>query len=371
VTLQDDTAEINRLLTDRLESVLDRYWPGWTHGRSKRSAFPEPKSGTDLGSFEVFLSPCGKDRRGQWHRRSQGIGGNPLNLIAYAITGDHKAYREAFAEAREFLGLERKRQETPEERERREANYASRKRETEAAELRRAEEQAREDEDSRAAAYSIWRRRQPIVGTVGEVYLKSRGYDGDLSVYHRSIGYMPSLRYPKQHGGGEWPAIICAVIGPDGRFRALHRTYLDGKGAKAPVNPNKVVMARPDGGAIWLGEPAARIHTCEGLETGLSIRAMTGRREPVAVCMSTSGLMNFEPPPVVRSVLNWPDGDLDKLTIRGGLEQFVESPGYRASRMHVERMKELGIRAAMVPLPKDGSDWNDIWQATRSIAGAA
>lgn len=222
---------------------------------------------------------------------------------------------------------------------------------------------ALEDADSRAAAWSIWKRRQSIAGTIGETYLRSRGYDGDLTLY-KAIGFIPALSYPKEEGG-TFPCIVAAVTDATQRFMAVWRIFLSPQGTKAPVADPKLGKAPCIGGAVWLGEPGPRIQTCEGLETGLSLRAMHQRREPVAVCLSTSGLRNFVPPSIVKSVLNFPDGDLDKLREIQGIERFVESPGYAASQDHVANMKALGLKAAMQPIPKDKSDFADIWKYAR------
>ena len=98
--IASDTDMIREGLGARLEQVLDCYAPGWVGQRG--IAYPAPKNKADLGSWQVQLrSP----RRGNWFRFSQGLGGGPIQLLSYAITGAVDSYREAFAEARRFLGI--------------------------------------------------------------------------------------------------------------------------------------------------------------------------------------------------------------------------------------------------------------------------
>ena len=86
--------EIVWRLEERLEEVVREFWSSAV--KEGDILYPCPGK-SDLGSFQVFLETRGKRERGRWARYSQGRGGNVLNLIAYALSGeiDHKpAYRD-------------------------------------------------------------------------------------------------------------------------------------------------------------------------------------------------------------------------------------------------------------------------------------
>jgi hypothetical protein len=134
-------------------------------------------------------------------------------------------------------------------------------------------------EQHRKAAW-LWQHRQPVGGTVGEIYLRSRGITCPLPA---TLGYLAPTK-PGHH-----PALIAAFdlaeeIEP-GRLattpcvEAVHLTLLrpDGSG-KADVDPNKIMV----GGSLGLPIVLAPLNDlfglaiCEGIENGLTIHQATG-----------------------------------------------------------------------------------------------
>lgn len=112
----------------------------------------------------------------------------------------------------------------------------------------------------------LWATCQPIKGTLGDVYLKSRGlsYDGDGWRY-RSVG-------------NKLIAIIYDVI--TGEPIGRHETMLDPHGMKT----GRFMHGRAAGGAVRLYEgDCNRLAIAEGIETALA----TGAR-PVWACLSAS-----------------------------------------------------------------------------------
>jgi hypothetical protein len=303
-----------------------------------------------------------EDRKGRYHCFGCGASGDHFRFL---VECEGMRFLEAVSELARRAGIALpENDESPEQRAERERRAAEKQAEYEARKAEQRKRQEQEDEDTREAAYRRWRERQPLSGSAGELYLRGRGIGLDLAPYNH-VGFHAALPFPREGGGGIFPALICAVVGPDMRFKGIWRIYITAEGKKAPRDNVKYGLGPCAGGAIWLGKPGPRINTVEGLETGFSVLSMLREREPVAVCMSTSGLENFEPPPGVKTVLNWPDGDCDRIRRINGVERLVESPGLKASRVHVTHMKALGLKAAAQPTVKNTKDYADIWNGAR------
>jgi putative DNA primase/helicase len=115
-------------------------------------------------------------------------------------------------------------------------------------------ERTPDQDDARRSevALAIWQSARPAQGTLVEAYLTSRGI------------YLPSpdaLRFHaglKHPSGGIWPTMVALVVnGADGTPLAIHRTYLARDGnAKAPVEPQKMMLGPCRGGAVRLGSGA-------------------------------------------------------------------------------------------------------------------
>jgi hypothetical protein len=134
------------------------------------------------------------------------------------------------------------------------------------------------DDSNLATALSLWRRREPIAGTIGEAYLRqARGYAGPLPA---TLGFLlASAQYP--------PAMIaafslanepeCGAIEiSDSAVRAVHPTRLatDGSG-----RTGKIMLGRNAVGApIVLAPPndLLGLAICEGIEDALSVHEATG-----------------------------------------------------------------------------------------------
>lgn len=305
-----------------------------------------------------------EDNKGRYHCFGCGASGDHFSFL---VEHAGLTFPQAVAELARDAGITLPNQDrlTPEQERERAARLEAQRIEHERQKVEAAALEAAEREETRENAYRIWKSCQPVIGTEGEAYLRGRGLSLPLEPYSKSIRYAPRLRHPN---GNYYSALVCAVTGMDGCFKAIWRTHLDGHGKKAGLNGStKMGWGPASGGAIWLGEPAARINTVEGLETGLSVLSMIGGREPVAVCMSTTGLVLFEPPLCVRTILCWPDGDIDKIRMVKGAEKFVESPGVKAGREHIAKMKELGLKAGMQPTVKNTRDYCDIWNGARRM----
>ena len=160
------------------------------------------------------------------------------------------------------------------------------------------ERPGREEEEARAArerekVHGFWRgapRLKP--GDPADFYLnKARGLERGTYIDCAALRCHPDFPYwlPGKDAGpvlaGRFPAMFAAVQGPDGRFAALHITYLEPGGAgkldvKARGFPDgakaKKVRGRPWGGAIRLFPAGPRTAFAEGIETALSVAQGAG-----------------------------------------------------------------------------------------------
>jgi hypothetical protein len=188
------------------------------------------------------------------------------------------------------------------------------------------------------AALEIWRASQDIAGSLGETYLRSRGL---VLLPMPSLRFHPGLRHPS---GGFWPAMVALVThGVTGSPIAVHRTFLaSGGGAKAPVDPAKMMLGPCRGGVVRLCEPGDVLMVGEGIETCLAAMQASGR--PAWAALSTSGLRSLDLPNAVRDVIVLADGD---------------EPGEAAAKECARRCQREG-RRVRIARPPGGMDFNDL-----------
>lgn len=351
--MQDDTAVIRRSLTDRLDQLLSAYAPGCVIYQG--AAYPFPASKADRGSCRVNLTGS---RRGSWFRFSASIGGGSVELLAYLLTGNPKAYREAFAEARRFLGITR---DEPDR-----AELIAREKAS-AAEQARREQEARKDraakERKRDSAQSVWDNSGVMDLTLGEDYLcETRRIPKSAS------GWPPQLRFHEGllHPNGEvYPCIIARVDDVAGMLTSIWRIFLDPlTGDKADVPNSKMGLGPSAGGACRLGGSAKRIGIAEGVETAICAAAITGYRMPIWAALSTSGMVGIELPLEVEKVSIFPDGD--RMIRRMGNEFVPDArpPGIRAAYELAGRLTQQGIKN-VVNVPPFEADYADVLKSMR------
>ncbi|SEE60139.1 hypothetical protein SAMN05519104_6688 [Rhizobiales bacterium GAS188] len=174
-------------------------------------------------------------------------------------------------------------------------------------------------ERERIACWKIWREGIRISGTPTEAYLAHRGIlplTGALLRHHPSLAYFHPDTKLQLHRG---PAMLAAILGPDGKFAGLHMTYLDprlvdgalpreakGKlqiadGETGEILPAKKVRGSSRRGHIHLGrfEPARfdarRLVIGEGIETVGSVRVAerAAERLPATLYWSSIDLGNL------------------------------------------------------------------------------
>lgn len=218
-----------------------------------------------------------------------------------------------------------------------------------------AEEEERRAQVERSNA-EVFKKASTLVGSsTAAMYLRTRGLVA-LTRFPRALR-SASLSY--FHDGaniGEYPTMVAAVTNVSGLMVALHRTYLDDSGNKAPV-PQPKKLSRTSGmltgASIKLDDPILingkmTVGVAEGVETALAYSLASGI--PTWSCVSAGGVRSFEWPIGLQSLVVFGDNDAN------GVGQSAAS--------------DLAARAAScdlevrVLIPDDaGSDWLDVYCA--------
>ncbi|OCC05242.1 hypothetical protein BA190_10085 [Labrys sp. WJW] len=251
------------------------------------------RRGIKLGKGHERAGPCPIERQGRdrfavnvrkklWSCRGCGTGGDVIKLVMMASGIDFLAACELLAGPPPHG-----RALTPEEK----AEIAEReaKRDKEAADAQ-AEKDRQADayrEKERKRLYEIWCAGRALAGTPAAYYLEARGIPQVPAT--AALRFHPQMRYYVPESNG-WkmvhtgPALNAAIVGPDGRFRGLHTTYLTrengfwrkfspGLDPDGEPWPEKKVRGTKKGNHIVLRsvpEPR-RLFVGEGIETGLSV----------------------------------------------------------------------------------------------------
>lgn len=178
----------------------------------------------------------------------------------------------------------------------------------------------------KATAADIWARSVPIVGTLAERYLASRGlsYGDEALRYHAGIRAMVAQ-------------ITDAVTGEP---MGVHRTFLDRGG-----NRTEKKMLGPAGGGV------VRLSADEDVEYGLAIAegietALAAPFRPVWACLSAGNLARF---PVL--------GGIETLTIFA--DNDASGTGQRAANECARRWHEEGREVEITISDTTGRDMAD------------
>lgn len=209
------------------------------------------------------------------------------------------------------------------------------------------------DAERRRYLERLWAEAHPIQdAAAGRCYLEARGLILERVLEGLHLRVHPALPY--REGGevlGTYPALLGRVEHPRHGLVALHRTYLapDGSGKAAVPSPKKltppVLEGATAGAAIRLYplEPGQPLALCEGLETSLAVREVTGW--PVWAAVSAGGLAAVEIPAGVGQVVIAADAD---------------AAGLEAARKLARRLLAEGRKVRMAVPPRNGADWLDV-----------
>jgi len=342
-----------------------------------------PCPGAGCGGIDRFSINA---RKGVIHCRRCGAAGDQIELVRLVLGLDFIGALEWLAGPRQELTPAQKAEAA------RRAEEHRRQREAEAAQHRRKSiEQARR----------IWSGGQPADDSLVIDYLTRRGIRPRVGVpLPRCFRFEPSARLvvpdprrPREFKTvHEGPAMLAAILSPDGQLSGVHRTWLDlaqPKGklvAPHPFKPGQTVPAKKvygskKGGAIRIYTPrdAVCLVMAEGIETTLSALAargipsaaywagvdlgnMAGARElgpgkKFAGIPDLSDRDAFVPPPWVQRLVYVQDGDSEPRLTRAKL-----LAGLRRAKA-----VRPGLTAAIVH-PGAGRDLNDLLMGARDIS---
>ncbi len=198
------------------------------------------------------------------------------------------------------------------------------------------------------------------VALVATAYFNRRGiYWRSISDLDDCLRFHPALAFYERDDEtdkityqGDWPAIVAAIIDPDGHMVTLHRIYLDQASLYTGKAKAKKLMPFPDtrtldGAAIRLGEADNDLGTTEGIETALAAREATGLSVWACYCDHVMG--QFEPPSQVTRLFQF--GDRDPKSRAG--EKACMTGEQRLSR-------QMTVYSLIPGNPDDKCDWNDV-----------
>lgn len=174
---------------------------------------------------------------------------------------------------------------------------------------RRKRKQRDDAERRRRDAWDMWQTAFEGKGRAPQDYLEGRGIDFD------GLGHFPgSIRFRERcynvEAKCDLPAMVTAIVSLNGRFLAVHRTWLmqeRGSWKKAPLEKPKMVLGDFITGSIplWKGEsrkslqdvkPGTSIVLSEGIEDGLSA-VMNAPELHVRAAISLGNMGNVALPP--------------------------------------------------------------------------
>lgn len=219
-----------------------RYWlVGDVHNTPGRSLY-----------VRLVASPDGRGPAGKWIDAQNGDHGDLLDVIAASC--GHRTLRETLDEARHFLRLPMP---PPPD-----TNPLCRK--------------SKAPTGTPQAARNLWAASKPIIGSIAQVHLASRGItdlsDCEWLRFHPRCWYRAS-KDDKSGVRSAWPAMIAAVTGLDGVITGVQRSWLDtAKSGKAPIAHPRRAMGHLLGHGVRFGRAGAIMVAGEGIETVLSIR---------------------------------------------------------------------------------------------------
>lgn len=203
-------------------------------------------------------------------------------------------------------------------------------------------EQAPADTKARLKAMWEWAKRTAPMDDV-DAYLRGRGLGMDE--YPKALRTHSALPYwdDARKKVGEFPAMLAAITGADGKMVAIHRTYLkDGK--KADVPSPKKVAGKMAGGSIKLYPATEILCVTEGIETALAVRRRTWL--PVWSLVSAGQMENFDPPAGLKVLRIYADHDSN-------------CTGQRAAYILAHRVAQKGLKVSVHIPTTEGTDWSD------------
>ena len=197
-------------------------------------------------------------------------------------------------------------------------------------------------------AKTIWDKCKSAHGSLVEIYLRVRGYTGDIPDairFHQNLKHSETNTYH--------PAMVSAItLGISKEIIAIHRTFLklDGSG-KVDIEPNKKMLGSAKGGSVKLGSLLGKeLAIAEGIETALTFYLATGITTWAALSANFMENIILPPSEQVPNIIIVADNDEAGINAANHLAKRLSSEGY-------------AVRIAM-PEQK-GWDFNDVLRGTK------
>jgi putative DNA primase/helicase len=203
-----------------------------------------------------------------------------------------------------------------------------------------------------ARALIIWHESRPIVGTIADRYLLSRGIvlDGLSAEARTNLRYHCGCPRPRDDVGNfvpPLPAMLALVEHSERGPVAIHATYFraDSSGKAAIAKP-KAMFGPVGGGAVRLGMPRAGewLAIAEGIETALAVA--TACALPAWAALSAGGIRALVLPREATHVVICADHD-------------ASGTGQRAAQHAAQRWLAGGRHVRIAIPPEPGSDMAD------------
>jgi hypothetical protein len=323
--MSSQAAELARRLARDAEAVCRHYLSnGRRQGRYWLVGDVTNTPGRSL--FVRLAGPeSGKGAAGKWTDAATGEHGDLLDLIA--LNMGLLRLHDVLDEARAFLSLPRPHS-TP---------------------ACRPRKQPPAPTGSPESARRLFAMSQPILGTVAETYLRTRGITAFHELlalrFHPRCYYRPDVDAPTEIR----PALIAAVTDLAGNITGAHRTWLDPSGNdKAPVDTPRRAMGLLLGHGVRFGIATDVMAAGEGLETMLSLRSALPAL-PMLAALSANHLAAILFPRALRRLYiardRDPAGDFAVATLTeraqaAGIEAFALTPALGDFN---EDLRELGV----------------------------
>ncbi len=209
MTGRHDIREIKQRLARRVDDVVRRFFP---------AAIRDGDNYWRMGSINgeagqsLWIWRRGP-KQGEWSDAAAGTGGDILALVQAGLGGD---FREALQWAADWTGAKALDNETPAQRQAREARWRFE-------EERRATQEREELARKRRAAKALFLSGVPIHRTGSEHYLLGRAID--LSILYREVSCLRHHDACPVQGGGRRPALLAAVVDGEGQL-TVHRHFI-------------------------------------------------------------------------------------------------------------------------------------------------
>lgn len=259
--MESPAREIARQLAAHAQAVCAHYLSnGRRDGRYWLVGDVNNVAGRSL-YVRLTASPDGKHQPGKWTDAQSGEHGDLLDIIA--VRCGHASLRETLDEARQFL-----KQPLP------------------ASAEHRVRPSAKAEVGSSEAAQRLWKASKPIIGSIAQSYLQSRGLAdlpdrGSLRFHPRCYYRLSSDDAPDVRTA--WPAMIAAISDVTGAITGVHRTWLNPATIdKAPIACPRRAMGNLLGNGVRFGPPAPIMVAGEGIETILSVRQILPTMSAIA-----------------------------------------------------------------------------------------